>query len=417
MRKIVKLFIVFFAFTIGSLLCAKPYEESQQDLLGKIDQILQNRAFALNSNFDGYRFVSNIACSRDDDSKVFEDAVNEALQSFGVSHLYLTTHEGILDSLLATRQSNMSWDITSDGLVIKAVDSDNKVNIQPGDLILKQSIHADRYIIDGQNDLIWSIDLKRNGQVIKNIPIRFQNSLSMGYLLPHLSWISSGVALLQIPSFGDDYPVKLVEDLVKKASKAKLVVLDFQNNSGGSEQNLLHFANLTLPSHFFIGATIDKQDDAVLTDQSGTWETLVSKVPHKERLMTSNGSNLGYGPHLLVLVNSQTASSAEIIAQALKEAYGPTKCKIAGVCSAGEVLEGRLTPLDDEFCLYYPAADYLTGKGYRIQNNGVIPDISLSMKPGLTEEKKKQLLAVIQDLKPWCEKVEPNKRVVVDPDQ
>jgi C-terminal processing protease CtpA/Prc len=105
-------------------------------------------------------------------------------------------------------------------------------------------------------------------------------------------------------------------------------------------------------------------------------------IPDGYKLVTSGENMQGFPAKFLVLVDKKTASSAEIIAQALREAYGPEGCKIAGTQTAGEVLEGRLMALNETYCLNYPAADYVTGKGYRIQDKGVVLDVIIKSEDG-----------------------------------
>lgn len=79
---------------------------------------------------------------------------------------------------------------------------------------------------------------------------------------------------------------------------------------------------------------------------------------------------------LVVLVNEWSASSAEIVASALKDLHAGV---LVGNTTFGKGLVQDVIPLRDGGALYLTVARYLTAGGYSIHNTGVHPDVRVTL--------------------------------------
>ncbi len=80
----------------------------------------------------------------------------------------------------------------------------------------------------------------------------------------------------------------------------------------------------------------------------------------------------GYSGPVYVLVSHQTASAAELTADALQASGRVT---LIGEVTAGEMLSQKMYDLPGGYQLYLPIADYYSFHGGRIEGQGVTPDI------------------------------------------
>ncbi len=81
---------------------------------------------------------------------------------------------------------------------------------------------------------------------------------------------------------------------------------------------------------------------------------------------------------IVILVNKNTASAAEIIAAVLRE-YLPRNLIIIGEKTYGKGVVQELISFDDNSLLKYTVAEWLTGKEkFSINKVGIKPDIMLS---------------------------------------
>lgn len=79
------------------------------------------------------------------------------------------------------------------------------------------------------------------------------------------------------------------------------------------------------------------------------------------------------------------------MASAMREYRG---AKVIGTKSAGAVLASYMWPVAEGFTLQFPVTDYVTIKGYRIEGNGVKPDVEVDAPVRFGEPDKVVLAAV-----------------------
>ena len=182
--------------------------------------------------------------------------------------------------------------------------------------------------------------------------------------VPAASWNlipGTDMAHLRVASFSDDSAAEL-EDAISEAQEAgaERFVLDLRDNSGGWVGQAEEIAARFLPAR----STIYIRKDA-----SGEEETTVPE------------DNQPLDAPLVVLVNVGSASSAEIVAGALKD-NGRARVVGGKTFGAGTVLEER--PLSDGSAILLATAQWLTPSRNPIQGAGIEPDV----KAGLGEGQK-----------------------------
>jgi C-terminal processing protease CtpA/Prc len=148
-----------------------------------------------------------------------------------------------------------------------------------------------------------------------------------------------------------------VDDLINKARKHKAVILDLRRNPGGYEQTLLR-----LVGNFF------EQDVKI--------GTLVGRTEKKPLIAKTRGKESFKG-QLVVLVDSESGSSAEIFARIVQLEKRGT---VVGDTTAGAVMRARFFnhALGTDTVIPYGVsvtnADLIMSDGNSLEKSGVIPD-------------------------------------------
>ncbi|GAB4126850.1 MAG: S41 family peptidase [Roseiflexaceae bacterium] len=140
---------------------------------------------------------------------------------------------------------------------------------------------------------------------------------------------------------------------------AQSIVLDLRNNSGGLVDQLVAVASEFLPK----GTTL-----LIERDREG------KEVPYTAR---EGGTALDLP--MIVLVNNNSASAAEILAGALGEAG---RAKVVGVPTFGTATVLRTFRLDNGGELRLGTTQWLTPQGKQVRGSGITPDIVVELPLG-----------------------------------
>ena len=159
-----------------------------------------------------------------------------------------------------------------------------------------------------------------------------------------------GVAYLKIPDFEEDIP-GLVRDALPAVLEARpgTIVIDLRDNPGGYIQSAVEVA-----SEFIDGGV-------VLTETS-------PDGPHEHH---AEPGGMATTQRLLVMVNEGTASSAEILAGALRDRRGAV---VVGTVTFGKDALQIAFPLNNGGELYMAVARWTTPEGHGAGPNGLAPD-------------------------------------------
>ena len=166
-----------------------------------------------------------------------------------------------------------------------------------------------------------------------------------------LTQVSSSVALVEIASFISG-TANEVSEALKSANYKSGVIIDLRNNSGGLVEEAVAVAEQ------FIGSGI-----------------IVSyKVNESEKVFRAVNSNPIKVP-VVVIINRNTASSAEILAAAFQDR---NRGVVIGERSYGKGSVQELISLDDGSKLELTVALFLTPSGRIIEEVGITPDLAVA---------------------------------------
>jgi hypothetical protein len=213
-----------------------------------------------------------------------------------------------------------------------------------------------------------------------------------GYLT--LKQKNSDTAYLKILSFnGTSTEVDSIFKIINEREYGHLIV-DLRNNSGGNVEAGITFATNVIDKVSYGGVFLTQKwfnnhsglpqiedynkfaffseanNDLILEGIHKT-KGLCLKVIPKEKT---------YKGQLYILVNKNTASTCEPIVYELKK---QERALIIGETSAGAMLSSETFDLDSDYKITIPTADYYASDGYKIDQNGVKPNIKTSSEDAL----------------------------------
>ena len=163
------------------------------------------------------------------------------------------------------------------------------------------------------------------------------------------------VLIWKMPSFNlEDHDV---DDMVNKANSTHALVLDLRSNGGGAETTLQRMIGNFLDKEFKIGDVNERKKS----------KPLVAK---------SRGKG-GHTGKLVILIDSESASSSELFARAMQM---EKRAVVIGDLSAGKVMRSRFYQHDLGAATIVPFgvsitdADLIMTDGKSLENIGVTPD-------------------------------------------
>jgi carboxyl-terminal processing protease len=242
-----------------------------------------------------------------------------------------------------------------------------QAGIRAGDLILK---------VDGENVRGISVDELRNkvrGPKGTTVVLTVQHVgeptpvdisiVRASINVPSVSWrmLPDNVAMIQLSQFASRSSQEMKQALTEaQAQGARAVILDLRNNPGGLVQELVGVASQFLPK----GTTILLEQD-----RSG----------NRKPYLAEDGGVATSIP-LVVLVNENSASSAEILAGALKEAERAT---VIGMPTYGTATVLRTYDLNDGAQVRIGTTQWLTPKGEVVFGVGIQPNEQIDLPPNV----------------------------------
>lgn len=152
---------------------------------------------------------------------------------------------------------------------------------------------------------------------------------------------------------------------LKSTGEFKGVILDLRGNPGGLLKEAIDVTNLFL-------------DEGIIASTRGRSSDSVSYY------MAEPGDILNNKP-IVVLIDGATASSAEVMAAALKE---QSRAKIVGTRSYGKGTVQKLIPLENDSRLALTDAYFFTPSGEKIDKVGILPDVCTFQTDGRNNEKR-----------------------------
>ncbi|MCA9549253.1 MAG: hypothetical protein KC933_04410 [Myxococcales bacterium] len=177
-----------------------------------------------------------------------------------------------------------------------------------------------------------------------------RSTLEVPSVLGHLR--EDGVGYLQVLNF-DHHVAEGIDRLLGDLGKARAYVLDLRGCPGGLFKMSIELASRFLPPGTRVVTTRDRSGAETVYDT--TRKGAVSKP-------------------LVVLVNEKTASSAEIVAAALRE---NDRALIVGEKSFGKGTVEKIFELSGGYGLKLTVARFYSPKGHNWQGDGIEPDFEI----------------------------------------
>jgi carboxyl-terminal processing protease len=104
-------------------------------------------------------------------------------------------------------------------------------------------------------------------------------------------------------------------------------------------------------------------------------ESYFTEAERHSRKLRPAFSLKGYKGKLAVLVDTYSASAADIFPAAIQE---HRRGIIIGTRSSGALIGSKVAYLPRGYRLTHPFVEVLTSQGNRLESNGVVPDIELN---------------------------------------
>ncbi|NDF14386.1 S41 family peptidase [bacterium] len=237
-----------------------------------------------------------------------------------------------------------------------------KAGILPGDRIVKINGESTKgYTLSeaisrmrGKNGTSVVLTVFRKGwSAFKNISLKRQE-IKIRSVRSEI--MEPGYGYVRLSSFNESAAkdVKQAIEGLEKKGKLQGLVFDLRMNPGGLLDQAVEVASLFI-------------DEGVVVSTLG-------RDPSQKEVRTARKGMARKDLPLLVLVNSSTASAAEIVAAALQDHH---RAMIVGDTTFGKGSVQTIIDLGNEMGLKLTIARYYSPSGTSIQEKGVVPDIFL----------------------------------------
>lgn len=242
----------------------------------------------------------------------------------------------------------------------------NKAGLAKGDIIEKvdekavKDLSLDEVVslIKGKANTVVHLQLKRGNQV-------FQKAITRKPV--HLSTVKSQIdqnnpqiALIHIDTFGEQTAQDLQNEIIQlRKKRVKSFVLDLRQNGGGLLDEGEKVASMFLKDGQIIVQFAEK-NQITQVDKAN------KKLDHGFKVTED----------VVVLVDGQTASAAELVAAALKES---AHIPVVGQKTFGKGTVQLVTSLDKQSEMKLSTQKWLTPKKNWVHKKGLVPDILIAL--------------------------------------
>lgn len=304
-----------------------------------------------------------------DDTKLLEGALEGILSSLDPYSAYLDPEK--YENIKKQTQGHYGGlgieMLMEDGIihVISALDDSpaQKAGVLPGDQIIainKEATYQMKSLeaaekLRGHPGTEVTISIKRE----KLAPFDLTLQRAIINTRPIKWHIEDNIAYVRISTFNQETTkelLKAIREIKEKTNKKELTgyILDLRNNSGGLLDEAVSVSDVFL--------------------NGGKIVSIRGKDPKKELHFSANPGDFTGNAPLMVLINSGTASAAEIVAAALQD---NKRAVIVGTKSFGKGSVQSVIPLTNKGAIKLTVALYYTPLGKTIQKNGIEPDIKI----------------------------------------
>lgn len=227
-----------------------------------------------------------------------------------------------------------------------------------GDLEIIKSLNDPNNHSNNNPDIINSNIFKPN-YLNKNVSIITSNALvknptNINYNNYEIKIIDNSVGYLKIKSFTENCYEETYNLLNSKLKNVSSLIIDLQNNSGGFVDQAILFTGLFLHKSPVV--------------------KIVSNKGLSKKTFIASPDDILAGKPIIVLINGNTASAAEIVTSALQD---NKRALVFGTISYGKGYIQTLIPISnlEKTAIKLTTGYYITPAGNNIQGIGITPDI------------------------------------------
>jgi len=228
------------------------------------------------------------------------------------------------------------------------------VNVNGVDVTLKNSDEIGKLIKDDNKNDIVSLVVNRNGV---ELTFDVKKEELTNPTIEYRKLDNTNIGYIFIKNFSENLDKQVKEALINlEKDGINSLIIDLRDNVGG------YLSSAETTSSLFL------ESGKVIYSLETNGNTYTYKDETKEKR----------NYEIVVLINNNSASAAEILAAALKESYGAI---LVGTKSYGKGKVQQVVSLNSGDSVKYTSAKWLTPKGECIDGIGINPDYNVSYSP------------------------------------
>jgi carboxyl-terminal processing protease len=305
-----------------------------------------------------------------DDTKLIQSAIDGMLTSLDPHSGYLDPESfGEMRDQTRGEYGGLGLEVTSEDGVVKVIspmdDSPaSKAGVKPGDYIT--AVNGESVLGLSVNDAVKQMRGKPGELVTLTIarektdPFDVRITREIIKTKTATAKMDGDYGVLRISSFGEkttDEATQVFNDLKAKNPNMKGLILDLRRNPGGLLDQAVGVSDLFL-------------EGGEIVSQRG-------RDPRDVERYNARPGDITNGMPMVVLIDSGTASAAEIVAGALQDRK---RAQVVGLTSFGKGSVQTVIPLRGgmDGALKLTTARYYTPSGRSIQKTGITPDLEVA---------------------------------------
>ncbi len=422
-NKVLSLFILFFLLT-SKLFSYSGYSE----FIGELEQYLESKGIESTEVADTlgevYSIIDQsyvIKLSPDEKSQLLTDLFNNIQNKVKQGNSVVTGQDVLkiaIDSLLDNLDSYSSWmnaeeygafnakldgsykgigiaisvDKLSNSVIVSQVykgSNADKAGVKSGDTILQvdkvelkngDTDQAASLIRGRQGTFVELLLARGKGENQENLTIEVERDV-VKIITSEISFIKDDILYIDIDYFNRPVLVDFEEFFANNQDNYSGVIIDLRDNPGGLFYETIQILNSIIDEGVVVSVKIPDEEELV-SYVSRPLSSFDKKVP------------------IVVLINEQTASSAEIFAAAMQDNEMAT---IIGKTSYGKGSIQTIFDLKDQSALKITTQLFYTPSQFSIQGQGVVPNVLIEEGEqtdlAYTQQQDKKAVALDKEFK------------------
>ena len=322
--------------------------ESKLKLMDEVLNILQEQYIQdINNNEFEESAVRSLLTSLDPHSTYIDKT-----QIQQIKDMINSSYTGIGIEILNSNGTTFITDIIPNSPAAKVGLKAKDIIIEAdGKMLVGLSITDIREILIGKNGSLINLTVMRHNTELE-FKIRREKINIQSTIIKLID--NDEIAYIRVKNFSNNISAK-VKKSYDELNKSELrgVIIDLRSNPGGLLQEAVNFSSLFMKKGMKV-VSIQSKNDKLAQE------------------FLSNAEDITNGLPIVVIINSISASAAEIAASALQD---HKRAQVLGMKSFGKGSVQTTFPLSNGAAIKLTTSLYYTPNGRTIQNNGVMPNI------------------------------------------